>query len=83
MISRDHETVKTTTPIHKMLLDEIDQVNPFKTRREFFEEACRHYLKALKRKIIYQQLEEACRESADDDSMENTHWEETTLESWK
>ena len=83
MISRNHEIVKTTTPIHKMLLDEIDQVNPFRTRREFFEEACRHYLQELKRKLAYQQLEEACRESADEDILENADWEQTTLGDWK
>lgn len=83
MISQNHEMVKTTTQIHKILLEEIDQVNPFKTRREFFEEACRHYLKALKRKLVYQQLEEACRESADEDIHENADWEKITLESWK
>ncbi len=83
MISRNHEMVKTTTPIHKMLLEEIDQINPFKTRREFFEEACRHYLQALKRKLIDQQLEEACRESAAEDILENADWERTTLEVWK
>ncbi len=83
MISKNHETVKTTTPIHKNLLEEIDQLKPFKTRREFFEEACRYYLKALKQKWVYQQLEEACRESADEEILENANWETTTLESWK
>ena len=83
MIYRNHETVKITTPIQKILLDEIDQINPFKTRREFFEEACRHYLQALKRKLVYQQLEEACRESADKDILENADWERTTLEGWR
>ena len=83
MISRNNEMVKTTTPIHKMLLEEIDQVNPFKTRREFFEEACRHYIETLKRKLVYQQLEEACRESAEEDLLENADWEKTTLEGWK
>ncbi len=83
MISRNNEMVKTTTPIHKMLLEEIDQVNPFRTRREFFEEACRHYLQTLKRKLVYQQLEEACRESAEEDVSENADWERTTLEGWK
>ena len=83
MISRNHEMVKTTTPIHKVLLEEIDQINPFRTRREFFEEACRHYLLTLKKKLIDQQLEAACRESADEDIRENTEWEGTTLENWK
>ena len=83
MITRNHEMVKTTTPIHKVLLDEIDQINPFRTRREFFEEACRHYLQTLKRKLVNQQLEEACRESADEDILENAEWERTTLEGWK
>lgn len=83
MIARNHEMVKTTTPIHKVLLDEIDQANPFKTRREFFEEACRHYLQELKRKQVYQQLEEACRESAEEDILENADWEQITLKDWK
>ena len=83
MISPKHEMVKTTTPIRKMLLEEIDQVNPFRTRREFFEEACRHYLQALNRKLVDQKLEEACRESADEDILENADWERTTLEAWK
>ena len=83
MISQKHEMVKTTTPIHKMLLDEIDQVNPFRTRREFFEEACRHYLQAIKRKLVYQQLEEACRESANEDLLENADWDQVVLDDWK
>lgn len=83
MITQKHETVKITTPIHKPLLDEIDQVNPFKTRREFFEEACRHYLQARKRKMVYQQLEEACRESANEDLLENADWDQVSLENWK
>ena len=83
MISQKHEMVKTTTPIHKMLLDEIDQVNPFRTRREFFEEACRHYLQAIKRKLVYQQLEEACRESANEDLRENADWDQVVLDDWK
>ena len=79
MIARNHEMVKTTTPIHKILLEEIDQVNPFRTRREFFEEACRHYLQALKRKLVDQQLEEACRDAADEDILENSDWERAIL----
>jgi hypothetical protein len=82
MISLKNEIVKTTTPIQKMLLDEIDRINPFKTRREFFEEACRFYLEDLRRKSAYQQLEEACRESANEDLSDNTDWEDATLESW-
>ena len=83
MIARNQETIKTTTPIQKMLLDEIDRANPFKTRREFFEEACRQYLQALKRKSVYRQLEEACLESAEEDLLENADWEKITLEDWK
>jgi len=79
LIARNHEMVKTTTPIHKILLEEIDQVNPFRTRREFFEEACRHYLQALKRKLVDQQLEEACRDAADEDILENSDWERAIL----
>lgn len=83
MIARNHEMVKTTTPIHKMLLEEIDQVNPFRTRREFFEVACRHYLQVLKRKLVDQQLEEACRDAADEDILENADWERAILRDWK
>lgn len=83
MNPENNKMVKTTTPIHKMLLDEIDQFNPFNTRREFFENACRHYLLTLKRKIVYQKLEEACRESAGEDLEENSDWEQATLEGWK
>jgi hypothetical protein len=83
MVSQNNEVVKTTTPIHKILLDEIDHLNPFKSRREFFEEACRHYLAELKRQTIYRQLEEACRQAADEDLSENDLWEPATLENWK
>lgn len=83
MIARDQELFKTTTPIHRELLDDIDRANPFKTRREFIEEACRNYLQALKRKSAYQQLEEACWDSAGEDILENTEWEQATLEDWK
>ena len=83
MFPQNSEVVKTTTPIQKPLLDEIDRSNPFKTRREFFEEACRRYLQELKRKRAYQQLEEACRDSADEDLLENADWETVTIEDWK
>ena len=82
MICQNNEVVKTTTPIQKLLLEEIDRANPFKTRREFFEEACRHYLKELHRKLVYRQLEEACRASADEDCLENADWETAALENW-
>jgi metal-responsive CopG/Arc/MetJ family transcriptional regulator len=83
MISQNQKTVKTTTPIHKVLLDEIDQFNPFKTRREFFEAACRHYIQRLKKEMAYRQLEEACKESAEEDLQENANWERPTLETWQ
>jgi metal-responsive CopG/Arc/MetJ family transcriptional regulator len=82
MISKN-QIVKTTTPIHKLLLDEIDHVNPFKTRREFFEEACRQYLREIKRKLVYQKLEEACRESTHEDLLDHADWDCVTLEGWK
>ena len=76
-------TVKTTTVIDKALLEDIDQVNPFKTRREFFEHACRYYLRDLRKKWIDEQLENACRQSADEDEAINSEWENITLETWK
>jgi len=82
MIPQKQKTVKTTTPIHKLLLDEIDQLNPFNTRREFFEEACRQYLKSIKREKVYQQLEKACRDAAEEDLQENADWEQISLETW-
>jgi hypothetical protein len=83
MAPQKQKTVKTTTPIHKLLLDEIDQLNPFNTRREFFEEASRRYLKKLKREIVYKQLEEACREAAEEDLQENADWDQASLETWQ
>ncbi len=83
MTFQNNEMVKTTTPIHKVLLNEIDQVNPFKTRREFFEEACQHYLRELKRQAVYKQLEDACIQSATEDLAENDQWEPAMIEAWK
>ena len=82
-MQHNHEMIKTTTVFHKSLVEEIEQSNPFKTRREFFEVACRRYLHELKKEWAYQQLEKACLESAAEDILVNSQWEGSTLENWK
>lgn len=75
--------VKTTVLLEKVLLDEIDQYNPFPTRKEFLDKACKAYLHELRRKFINDQLAAACAEVADEDSAVNEEWESITLEAWK
>ncbi len=78
-----HEGVKTTVFFDKRLLEEIDHYNPFPTRKEFLGEACRGYLKALKRKMIDEELALACAEASEEDIAANEEWEAITLETWK
>ena len=75
--------IKTTVLLEKALLDEIDQHNPFATRKEFLDQACKAYLHELRRKFINDQLAVACAEAADEDSAVNKEWESITLEAWK
>ena len=75
--------VKTTVLFEKGLLGEIDQYNPFPTRREFLDQACKTYLYELKRKSINDQLATACAEASDEDVAVNEEWESITLEAWK
>ena len=44
--------VKTTVLLDRNLLEEMDQFNPFRTRKEFLDHACKLYLKELRRKSI-------------------------------
>ena len=75
--------IKTTVLFEKALLDEIDQYNPFATRKDFLDQACKSYLHELRRKFINDQLAAACAETADEDSAVNEEWEPITLEDWK
>ncbi len=75
--------VKTTIQLEKSLLEDIDRCNPFSTRREFLDQACKAYLQELKRRQINDKLEAACAEAAAEDTAVNEEWEQITLEAWK
>jgi len=75
--------VKTTVLFEKNLLDEIDRFNPFQTRKEFLDQACKIYLKELRKRLIDEQLAKACSEASDEDSLINEEWEPAILEGWK
>jgi len=75
-------TRKTSISLDKHLLEEIDRLNPFPTRKAFFQQACRDYLEDLKRRTVYRKLADACAESAAEDTAENRQWEDATLENW-
>ncbi len=79
----DQPVVKTTVFFEKQLLYEIDQSNPFSTRKEFLVKACQHYLQGLKRKRIDRDLAQACAEAQKEDLAVNEEWEPITLEGWK
>ncbi len=74
---------KTTVLLEKELLREIDEFNPFRTRKEFLDQACKAYIKELRRKLIDEKLAKACSEASDEDSAENEKWEAATMEVWK
>jgi hypothetical protein len=71
--------VKTTVLLEKGLLDEIDQYNPFPTRKDFLNKACKTYLHKLKRRAINDQLATDCAEAADEDAAVNEEWEPITF----
>jgi len=75
--------VKTTVLFEKRLLQEIDELNPFKTRKDFLDQACKIYIKELKRKVIDEKLAKACSEAEAEDLSVNEEWETITLEGWK
>lgn len=77
------QKVKTTVLFEKSLLEEIDQLNPFKTRKDFLSEACRIYLRAIKRREIDGKLAKACSEAETEDHAVNEEWEPIALEDWK
>ncbi len=75
--------VKTTVLFEKSLLEEIDEVNPFKTREDFLDRACKIYIKELKRIAIDIKLAEACSEAEPEDCSVNEEWEPIALEGWE
>ncbi len=75
--------VKTTVLFEKSLLEEIDEFNPFKTRKDFLDRACKIYLKELRRRVIDEKLAKACSEAEAEDRSVNEEWESMTLEGWK
>ena len=75
-------TVKTTVLFEKKLLEAIDQYNPFPTRKEFLDKACRAFIRELRRAVIDRELAAACAESASEDMLVNEDWEEASLENW-
>jgi hypothetical protein len=75
--------VKTTVLFEKSLLEEIDEFNPFKTRKDFLDQACKIYLKELRRRVIDEKLAKACSEAQAEDLSVNEEWETIALEGWK
>jgi metal-responsive CopG/Arc/MetJ family transcriptional regulator len=77
------QMMKTSVLFDKNLLEEIDRLNPFPTRKEFLDHACRGYLQQLRRRRIDEELSAACDEACAEDAVVNKEWEEISLESWK
>lgn len=75
--------VKTTVLFEKSLLEEIDEFNPFKTRKAFLDQACKIYIKELKRRVIDEKLAKACSDAEAEDLSVNEEWETIALEDWK
>jgi metal-responsive CopG/Arc/MetJ family transcriptional regulator len=75
-------SVKTTVILDQSLIDEIDRMNPFPTRKEFLAHASREYLEKIKHKVIDEQLAAACAEAGEEDRQVNEEWESITLETW-
>lgn len=75
--------VKTTVLFEKRLLEEIDEFNPFNTRKDFLDQACKIYLKELRRRVIDEKLAKACSEAEAEDLSVNEEWETIALEGWK
>jgi metal-responsive CopG/Arc/MetJ family transcriptional regulator len=75
--------VKTTVLFEKSLLEEIDEFNPFRTRKDFLDQACKIYLEELRRRVIDEKLAKACSEAEAEDRYANEEWEPIALEGWK
>ncbi len=74
--------IKTTVLFEKRLLDEIDEFNPFNTRKDFLDQACKIYLKELRRRAIDEKLAKACSEAEAEDISVNEEWETIAPEGW-
>ncbi|MCF8082933.1 MAG: hypothetical protein K9M96_07550 [Deltaproteobacteria bacterium] len=74
--------IKTTVLLEKRLLDEIDRLKPFMTRKDFLNQACKAYLKQLKRRSIDEQLARACADSEAEDLSINEEWDPLVLNSF-
>ena len=83
MERRKEQKIRTSFLLNKDLVEEIDRMNPFATRREFLDRACKAYLLELKRRQIDEQLAAACAQAADEDTEVQEEWEAATLETWK
>ncbi len=82
METYEKSVVKTTVFFEKQLLYEIDQGNPFSTRKEFLVRACQHYLTEIRRKRIDDDLAQACAKAEKEDLSVNQEWEPMILEGW-
>jgi len=75
--------IKTTVLLEKSLLEEIDRLNPFSTRKDFLNQACKAYLKQLRRRVIDEELAKACAESEAEDRSVSEEWGPIVLEGWR
>jgi hypothetical protein len=75
--------IKTSILLDKTLLEEIDLYNPFPSRDKFLDQACKAYLRELRRKIIDGRLAEACLDAAEEDISVSKEWEYTAMEGWE
>lgn len=80
---RERRLIKTSVLFDKNLLEEIDRYNPYPTRKEFLDQACRDHLQQLQRRRIDEELATACAEASAEDAVSNKEWEKITLETWK
>jgi len=81
--SMNDTKIKTTVLLEKGLLEEIDRLNPFSTRKDFLNQACKAYLKQLRRRVIDEELAKACAESEAEDRFISEEWEPVVLEGWR
>lgn len=83
MQTRYSPSIKTTILLEKSLIEEIEQLNPYPTRKEFINRACKAYLQELKRQFIDDKLSASVSELAAEDLAVNEEWEQISLEEWR
>ena len=83
MEGRNEEKIRTSVLLTKDLVEEIDRMNPFATRKEFLDRACKAYLLELKRRKIDEELAAACAQAEKEDTEVHEAWEPATLETWR